>query len=111
MTSLHTIIDTGTMNLWSYVSLVMECYFFLNVISSPDKSIKYILDDQIALSDYNQESYVSPSKQRELLHVILFDEGQHKPDESSNVEAEREESVVCDQNFEEVLQNEAPVYD
>lgn len=85
-------------------------FFFLNEISSPDKSIKYILDDQIALSDYNQESYVSPSKQRELLHVILFDQGQHKPDEASNVEAEREEAVVCDQNFEEVLQNKAPVY-
>jgi hypothetical protein len=46
---------------------------------------------------------VSPGKQGELLHVILFDQRQHKPDKASNVEAEREESVVCDQNFEEVL--------
>jgi len=48
---------------------------------------------------------MSPSKERELFHVILLDQRQHKPNEASNVEAEGEESVVCDQSFEEVLKN------
>jgi len=29
----------------------------------PDETFKYVSDDQVALGDYNEESYMGPSKQ------------------------------------------------
>lgn len=41
-----------------------------------------------------------PSKQTELLHVVLFDERQHKPNETNAIQCERQESMVRDQKVQ-----------
>lgn len=38
-----------------------------------------------------------PRKQAELLHVVLLHQAQHEPHEADAVEAERKESMVCDE--------------
>lgn len=41
-----------------------------------------------------------PREQTELLHVVLLDQGQHEPNESDAVQAERQEPVVLDEKGE-----------
>jgi hypothetical protein len=43
---------------------------------------------------------VRPREQAELLHVVLLNQRQHEPDESDAVHAERQESVVGDEEAE-----------
>lgn len=63
-------------------------------ICSPYQSLEYILDDQVALGDDDQQSYVGPGKQGKLFHVIFFHKGKDEPNEPNDVEAERNESVI-----------------
>lgn len=75
-------------------------------------AFKNILDDQITLRDDNQQSDVRPREQAELLHVILLDQRQDEPDEADAVQAERQESMVRDQEpqgLDLVEQNSAVV--
>lgn len=47
---------------------------------------------------------MSPGEQRELLHVVLVHEREHKPDEPDDVQTEWEEPMVRDQHSKVVLQ-------
>ena len=51
-------------------------------------TFKYILNDQVALSDDDQQRNMSPCEQTELFHVILFDQREHKPNEADAVQTE-----------------------
>jgi len=51
----------------------------------PYKPVEYILYDKVALSHYDQKSDMSPSEQRELLHVVPLDQTQHEPYEAHDV--------------------------
>jgi hypothetical protein len=68
---------------------------FLNFLT-----LKNVLNDQVALSDDNQQCNVRPREQTELLHVILLHQRQNKPNEADAVQAERQESMVCDEESE-----------
>ena len=48
---------------------------------------------------------MSPSKEGKLFHVVALDQGKDKPDESTTVERERDETVVLDQSSQKFLDN------
>jgi hypothetical protein len=60
-------------------------------------TLENILNYQITLSDDYQQRNVSPCEQTELLHVVFLNERQHEPNESNAVQAERQESVISDE--------------
>lgn len=63
----------------------------------PDEALENVADDEVALSDDDEESNVCPGKQWKLLHVVALDEGEDKPDEADDVQSERDESVILDE--------------
>ena len=46
---------------------------------------------------------MSPSKERKLFHVVALDEGKNKPDETTTVEREWDETVVLNQSSQKFL--------
>lgn len=66
-------------------------------------TFKYILYDEIALRDHDEQRHVCPGEETELSHVVLLDQGQHEPHEAHAVQTEWDEAVVCHQELEVVL--------
>lgn len=87
MTSLQTIIITGTTN--QIIPKSKKNVIWMTIVNCSFITFENVLNDQITLSNDYQKSNMSPCEQTKLLHVVFFDETQHKPYESDAVKTER----------------------
>ena len=78
-------------------------YNMMNMVI-PEYLLENVVDDQITLSDNNQQSHVSPGKERELLHVVAFNQWEDKPDKADDVEWKRNEAMVFNHATQEFLE-------
>lgn len=63
-------------------------------------TFKYILEDEVALGDDDEQGDVGPGEEAELLHVILLHEAQHEPHKADAVQGEGQEAMVLHQHSE-----------
>lgn len=66
-------------------------------------TFEYVLYDEIALRDNNQQDDMRPGEQAELTQVVALHQRQDEPDESTAVQAEWDKAVVGDEELQVVL--------